>query len=184
MSPSVYSHAGLGPRSLHSSARGCWTTATLLATDSGPTTMLSPRTAHPKYCFRPSTGEIQKHGALLPHMFIIAGFRKPRPAAAQRFGSPAKHPGHGPPLQELSTTSEPRSPGATLGAPSSGARPQQVSRGIRNACTEAGGVLSAYSRDLVQLSLEVAQAKHTSQNEQAHTRNIAQDTVVDLHAMD
>ena len=36
--------------------------------------------------------------------------------------------------------------------------------------------LPAYSRDLVQLSLDVAQAKHTSQNEQASQRIIAQET--------
>eukprot|EP00439_Symbiodinium_sp_Y106_P078877 s295_g17.t1 len=44
--------------------------------------------------------------------------------------------------------------------------------------------LPAYSRDLVQLSLEVAQAKHTSQNEQANQRIIAQETAMDLQAMD
>ena len=44
--------------------------------------------------------------------------------------------------------------------------------------------LPAYSRDLVQLSLAVAQAKHTSQNEQANKRIIAQDTAMDLQAMD
>ena len=44
--------------------------------------------------------------------------------------------------------------------------------------------LPAYSRDLVQLSLDVAQAKHTSQNEQANQRIIAQETAMDLQAMD
>ena len=44
--------------------------------------------------------------------------------------------------------------------------------------------LPTYSRDLVQLSLEVAQAKHTSQNEQASQRIIAQETAMDLQAMD
>ena len=44
--------------------------------------------------------------------------------------------------------------------------------------------LPAYSRDLVQLSLDVAQAKHTSQNEQANQRLIAQETAMDLQAMD
>ena len=43
------------------------------------TRMLSPTYWHVQTYFRPSTGGIQKHGALLPHISIIlAGFRRPR----------------------------------------------------------------------------------------------------------
>ena len=43
---------------------------------------------HIQNYFRPSTGGIQKRGALLPHIFVLAGFRRPGAAAGQRFGSP------------------------------------------------------------------------------------------------
>ena len=97
MSPSVCSHAVLGKRHgprlpqaltgfqttlriLHSNAGRFWTTAHMAFHGFGTATrMLSPMYWHVQTYFRPNTGGIQKHSALLRHIsFILAGFRRPR----------------------------------------------------------------------------------------------------------